>query len=244
MLSKIFLSILAIISPVAMATANLSYVERDIWVNQLVDSKVMTYTIGNGPEYSLQWQDPITFIFGPQDKINGLKKEDAYLFQMHGQNPEHDFLTNFCMFEIIVDGRSYKSTEHYYQAVKFPIDSPIYIEIVNAPTPIETKRIAYRDPELASLGDDQEMGARMKRALWGKFVGLDGKPTVMGILLLATGEEILIEGNKRPTCSDRRWGAEIDLGKMPQGVTLQGQNLLGKLLMELRAILRDAEKRA
>ena len=39
--------------------------------------------------------------------------------------------------------------------------------------------------------------------------------------------------------SDTRWGMAMSVGQEPGALILRGQNLLGKLLMELRAYLRQ-----
>lgn len=216
-----------------------SSISLEEWVNQPIDTTEIQLTIGDGPSDNINWREPAIIVFGTFDRLEGLHTNDLWRFQRHGRTPKADYLSNYFMTQIVVEGLPYKSVEHYYQAIKFPINSPIYNEIIQASTADEARRIATQNASSASLGNDNEMANRMKYALWAKFVDQDGSPTYLGLQLLDTGEQPLIEGNKRFKNSDKRWGAEIDFSQMPQRAILTGKNLLGKLLMDLRDILHD-----
>lgn len=234
LLSRLVLVVLVLFSTYVSANG-----VRETWLDQPVDNREMVYLIGDDPEADLSWDDPSIFVFGTKNaNVFGIAEEHKQLLKTHGYDASYRFLSNFYLREICVDQRLYKSSEHYYQAIKFDLDSELYLAIVNAETPAEALRIAHEHADEANLGDDQEMATRMKRGLWAKFVDEQGGPSEVGLLLLATKDQLIIEGNRRKdNRSDRRWGAEFDFTHMPCSLTLRGKNILGKLLMELRAYL-------
>ena len=203
------------------------------WLQLPIDSSVMSFT-ATGTE----WSVPSILAFGTYDKVEGLKEEDRWKVQKHGLSEKANYLSNYHVSPITVDGNHYPSVEHYYQAMKFAVGSLVYEQIVAASTANGARAIATVNASLADLGDDEEMSKRMKKALWHKFVNMDGTPSEYGKQLMQTKQQLLVEGNKRKGGSDRRWGAEFDFDNMPNSVSLEGQNLLGKLLMQLRAYLQ------
>lgn len=227
----------AICMPYLNGNLTASSISLEEWVNLPIDNEEIHLTIGDLPDDDIDWREPAIIVFGTFDRLDGLHANDLWRLQRHGRSPKADYLSNYYMTDIIVQGLPYKSVEHYYQAIKFPINSTIYQAIIRALTADEARRIATQNAQSASLGDDNEMAKRMKYALWAKFVQQDGSPTALGLQLLDTDEQPLIEGNNRSNNSDKRWGAEIDFSQMPQRAILTGKNLLGKLLMELRNIL-------
>ncbi len=213
---------------------------RDEWIHQPINNSEEIYTVGKDPHYDIQWNDPVILVFGTFDRFVGLDLSDEWLLENHGRRGNEDFLSNYFLADIVVDGRFYKSVEHYYQAIKFDLDSPIYNYALDAPTANDARNIATQYVAQAKLGDDDEMGQRMKRGLWAKFVDQNGKASLLGLRLLETGNQLLVEGNYRgPGRSDKRWGAEFDLSTMPDHAVLTGKNMLGKLLMEVRCYLQS-----
>ena len=118
-------------------------------------------------------------------------------------------------------GQKYWSTsEHYFQAQKF--ESELLQEKVrNAKTPLEASKIG-RDKTLP-LRDDWEKVKEgvMKEAIIHKFLNHEE----LRELLLSTGEEEIIE----ETQDDYYWGC---------GKDGTGKNILGKILMEVRTMLK------
>lgn len=214
------------------------YGNSDDWLVREIDNNEMVYTTTTPTDLS----NPI-IVFGERNIPDHVTDDMRTFLKEHGGSSEYQFLSNFYAISITVDGRVYASSEHYYQAAKFELDSPIYNEIVNAPSPALAKKIAWDHAKEAIIGDDQLMCERMKKALLAKFANEDGTPTCLGIKLLATGDRLIIEGNYRISAegknmSDRRWGAELDLTS-PDYIKMYGKNLLGKLLMELRQNLQE-----
>lgn len=133
---------------------------------------------------------------------------------------EHRWLSNFAPAFVLLDGKPFQSVEHAYQAAK-SLD-PDERDIVSlAATPGKAKR----------LGRNIEL-----RPDWGQAK----VPIMLGLLrqkfrqprfkslLLGTGDATLIEGNH---WGDTFWG--VCKGK--------GQNMLGKLLMQVRQEIRDEQ---
>jgi len=129
---------------------------------------------------------------------------------------QNGFLSNFYPSPIELDGKSWATVEHYYQAAKTL--EPAYAERIRlAPTADEAKKLGndyacVRRPDW----DDYKVMA-MRRALSAKF----SQHKYLARLLIATGDAILIENSKK----DYYWGI---------GADETGKNMLGKLLMELR----------
>lgn len=135
---------------------------------------------------------------------------------------EYGAFSNFAITPIDLDGATWPTVEHYFQAQKFHDDA--YREAIRtAATPKEAKRLGRT--RKFSLRDDWETvkDAIMLRAVRAKF---EAHPASRE-LLLGTGEEELIEA--APV--DYYWGA---------GRTGSGRNRLGEILMQARAELRVA----
>lgn len=138
---------------------------------------------------------------------------------------EYEFLSNFHRHPMMVDGKDYATLEHAFQAAKTS-DPEMREAIRLAGTPGRAKYLGRR-VELPANWEERRIDV-MRQLLAIKFADPELRD-----LLLATGEESLIEGN---THRDRFWGAEWEDG------TWVGQNHLGILLMELRHSLQGGEK--
>ena len=133
------------------------------------------------------------------------------------------FCSNFYPFEIEVDGLKFKTSEHAFAAGK--TDDPNWIQKIQlAPTPASAKRIGKKCPIREGWGKLRI--DRMRKVLAAKF----SQGNEMSKLLLATGDEELVEGNN---WGDVYWGQ----------VNGKGENWLGKLLMERREELRNGKSR-
>ena len=128
------------------------------------------------------------------------------------------FLSNFSPSPFRVDYVLFPTMEHYFQANKADNQND-YLHIAYAPTPGEAKRLG-RKIQLRS--DWEEIKDEvMLTGLRKKFANPE-----LRNLLLATGDEELIEGNY---WGDTYWG-------VCNGV---GQNKLGKLLMQVREEIKN-----
>lgn len=132
------------------------------------------------------------------------------------------FLSNFYPSPIEIDGKVWPTVEHYFQAAKFP-DCPAHQEQIRmARTPENAKGLGGTRLIPISPGWDERRINVMRRALLAKFT----RPQLFELrdALIATDDAVLIEANFH----DPYWGSGRD-GR--------GQNMLGKLLMEVRASL-------
>lgn len=135
---------------------------------------------------------------------------------------KYAFLSNFypCLVRYTDDDLSYPSVEHAYQAQKTRNVSD-QIVIRNCKTPGEAKK---RGRRVKMREDWEEVKINVMRdLLLFKFGHVE-----LAVKLLATGNEELIEGN---WWGDTFWGV----------CNGRGENMLGKLLMEVRAKLVAAK---
>lgn len=133
-------------------------------------------------------------------------------------NDKYFFLSNFSPSPFRIDYVLFPTMEHYFQANKADNQND-YLHIAYAPTPGEAKRLGRKiqlRPDWEKIKDNVMLtGLRKKFA----------DPELRN-LLLATGDEELIEGNY---WGDTYWG-------VCNGV---GQNKLGKLLMQVREEIKN-----
>ncbi len=135
---------------------------------------------------------------------------------------EYFFLSNFFYSPFEYDGEIYSTVEHAFQAAK-TFDSEQRQSIRQADSPAQAKYLGRAVP----LRPDWEqvkfdiMLALLKQ----KFAQTDLRQK-----LLNTGDSDLIEGN---TWGDKVWGCILYKGQWI------GQNNLGKLLMKVRADIRQ-----
>ncbi|MFA5952915.1 MAG: NADAR family protein [Hyphomicrobium sp.] len=120
-----------------------------------------------------------------------------------------------------------RSSEALYQACRFPHLPNVQRMILNERSPMTAKMKSkpYRGdsrPDWDSL--------RVRIMKWCLRVKLAQHWTSFGQLLLATGNHPIVEDSRK----DDYWGA-----KTVDDDTLSGQNVLGRLLMELRQKLRE-----
>jgi len=129
---------------------------------------------------------------------------------------KYHFLSNFFPVKINIDGFEYKSTEHYFQSMKFT-DPKIREQVRKAPTPSIAKKLAKK---FRKRKDWFEISLHvMERALRVKFDILELREK-----LIETDEMHLQEGNQ---WDDTYWGVDLNTGK--------GENHLGRLLMKIRS---------
>jgi ribA/ribD-fused uncharacterized protein len=128
--------------------------------------------------------------------------------------------SNFAAYPFDLDGATWPTVEHYFQAQKFVGTSHVE-ELRLVASPMVVARMGRSRARPLRPDWNEAKDAIMRRAVLRKF------ETHAGIrdLLLGTGDEELIE----KTTSDYYWGC---------GTDGTGKNMLGKILMEVRDILR------
>ncbi len=143
---------------------------------------------------------------------------DALLF--YWRDHKNVEFSNFYPCKITIDGKCYNSTEHYFQSEKATsVELKEWIRA--APTAGYSKRAAHilKTEDMDPDWEERKVDV-MRTALYAKFT----QHEELRKILLATGERELHEDS--PT--DMVWG-------------MHGEDLLGKLLMELRAALRSSK---
>lgn len=128
---------------------------------------------------------------------------------------EWRFLSNFYYHKMVVDGTIHMSMEHYFQYSKTNNVADA-AAILNAKTPGEAKRIGGKVELIENW--DQIKDDIMLNGLRAKF----SWPYLINLLEFTDGYE-LIEGNY---WGDKYWGVCLK--------TNEGENKLGKLLMQVR----------
>lgn len=129
---------------------------------------------------------------------------------------EYTFLSNFYPVRVEFDHLVYPSVEHAYQAAKtFDVSTRQRIRACRYPG--EAKRMGQR----LELRPDWD---RMRIVVMYNLVEAKFKQEPFRSLLLATGPALLVEGN---WWKDRFWGVYKG----------EGENHLGKILMDVRTIL-------
>lgn len=134
------------------------------------------------------------------------------------------WLSNFSPHPVCVDGRTYRSVEHCYQAAKFARGSEMFDRVCSAATPAAAKATAQDAKAFEHWDAVREQV--MLAALEAKF---SQHPDLLD-RLLGTEDRPLVHESEL----DLHWGRRRDGG--------EGANRLGLLLMQLRAELRTASR--
>ena len=160
---------------------------------------------------------------------------DNRILFYHRDRQSFGFLSNFHVSPIVVDGETWPSSEHYYQAQK-SLQSEYRDQLRAAYSPGHAKRLAadpalprkrsgqswFRRNGVSIRADWQEVKLQvMRNAVRAKF----SQNSELSQRLLATGAAELLEDSE----SDSYWGS---------GNKDEGLNWLGRVLMEVRAELK------
>lgn len=129
--------------------------------------------------------------------------------------------SNFSLHPIKIGDTVWPTTEHYFQAMKFPDDNEYQKEICNVDAPLRAKQMG--NDRSKKLRDDWESVKDdiMRVAVLAKFSQYEH----LKDLLLRTGDAQIIEH----TIYDPYWG---------DGGDGTGKNMLGIILMEVRYKLK------
>jgi ribA/ribD-fused uncharacterized protein len=133
---------------------------------------------------------------------------------------EYRFLSNFYPSVVLYDGFSYPTVEHAYQAAK-TFDENEQYSIRHAKTAAEAKKLG----KSLSLRSDWE---EVKLSIMAKLLQQKFQDKELAAKLISTGDEELVEGN---WWGDTYWGV----------CKSKGHNYLGKLLMQIRRQLIEAQ---
>jgi hypothetical protein len=174
-------------------------------------NSALCFTLGKGAIYV------IIDIKGSQG-ITGASSVPIYFYSTQG---EYGSFSNFSRHDFELDGKHWRTVEHYFQAQKFA-GTEHETTVRLAPTPKKAAEIGRRRDLPLRRDWEQVKDAVMLRAVLQKFE----THADLQAILLNTGDEVLIE----KTTHDYYWGC---------GTDGSGRNQLGKTLMQVRTLLRE-----
>lgn len=145
----------------------------------------------------------------------------ADLINFYGTSDESGCFSNFAAYPLRIDGQIWPTSEHYFQAQKF-LDNEHQNAIRSEKSPMIAARMG-RDRKRPLRKDWESVKvAVMRKAVLEKFRQHDDHRAI----LIATKDAKLVEH----TTNDAFWG---------DGGDGSGKNMLGRILMEVREILRN-----
>lgn len=137
-------------------------------------------------------------------------------------------------YPLQINGVRILTTEALYQACRFPHMPEVQREIIGQHSPM-TAKMKSKSHRKNSRQDWSEVRQKVMR--WCLRVKLAQNYDEFGRLLLATCDQPIVEQSRK----DDFWGAKLADNA---GDILVGQNVLGRLLMELREKLKGDEEGA
>jgi ribA/ribD-fused uncharacterized protein len=146
------------------------------------------------------------------------------VIKFYGRNDEHGCFSNFAHSPFRLNGQTWPSVEHYFQAQKFP-DTEYEEAIRLAKTPARAKGMGRSRKYRLRRDWERVKDGVMREAVLAKFT----QHAELRALLLGTASAVLVENS--PT--DAYWGCGAHGG---------GKNKLGKILMSVREELRAQEQ--
>ena len=132
-------------------------------------------------------------------------------------------------YPLQINGVRILTTEALYQACRFPHLPDVQREIIGQHSPM-TAKMKSKPHRKYSRSDWNEVRYKVMR--WCLHVKLAQNYDEFGRLLLETRSQPIVEQSRK----DDYWGAKL---VDETGNTLVGENVLGRLLMELREKLKD-----
>lgn len=204
-----------------------------------------------------------------QKPLDPTAEEIGYLDPANSQGniysiEKDHFLSNDYLNDLVIpgDNRSpYKSVTHYLIYKKIDQCSLMGMNVKGLVNEIERCKTAHdakyfykaQTARLPNFSHEvnmfQGLDNELKKALFYKFVGTDGKPNKEGKKLLDTGEGKIFAGHETVTAMVNipLYGESLyhmlDDPSYFVDQNLQGANKLGKCLMELRKMLRKQEQK-
>lgn len=140
------------------------------------------------------------------------------MIRFHLKNGEFGWLSNFAPYPISLDGASWPTVEHHYQASKFVGEADLVERIRLCVRPYDAWRLGRVEVARRRSDWDEVKEGVMGRAIRAKF----SQHPDLRERLVATGELRLVEHSP----SDSYWG---------DGGDGSGLNRLGEILMQVRS---------
>jgi ribA/ribD-fused uncharacterized protein len=133
-------------------------------------------------------------------------------------------------FHLQVNDILVRSSESLYQCLRFTSHPDIQREILENKSPKGSKMVSKKYRKEFTREDFDEI--KVELMYWCLKVKLCSHPLLFGGLLDRTGDKEIVEISN----SDRFWGCVREKGN---GNIVSGENVLGKLLMDLRNYYRE-----
>jgi ribA/ribD-fused uncharacterized protein len=160
------------------------------------------------------------------NNTNSTGQDGGGNIEFYSSKPEFKEFSNFYSAPFTLDGKAWPTVEHYFQAAKFPGNPTYQEQIRQAKTAAQAKKLgASKEQKIREDWDAYRISV-MEKAVRAKFEQNES----LRKMLLSTGNKELAEAS--PT--DYFWG----IGKKKNG-----ENRLGKILMNLRKDLASAESK-
>lgn len=136
-------------------------------------------------------------------------------------------------YPLLVNGIVIPSSEALYQACRFPHRPEWQAEIISQSNPMTAKMVAKKDGRRAHQSRPDWAAIELDVMAWALRVKLAWHYRRLAELLLTTDDRPIVEKSR----TDDKWGAiEICPG------CLEGDNRLGRLLMDLRTQVRTRSR--
>jgi len=160
------------------------------------------------------------------------EEEPILFFGSDESKGEYRNLSNDSQHPIEIDGVTFPTVEHYFQAMKAKMfaDDEMYDKILKSKTPKAAKALGKKVKDLVVEKWDAEKDLIMEKGLRAKFV----QHPELRKQLLETGGKQIGEANPRDSYWGIGSGVESDKSKCPS--KWRGQNRMGKCLMKLRDV--------
>ena len=146
------------------------------------------------------------------------------VIHFYSTKAEYGYFSNFSAHPIRLEGRTWPTAEHYFQAQKFA-GTPYEEEIRRANSPMIAARMGRSRKHPLRRDWERVKDGIMREAVLAKFT----QHADVRAVLLGTGDAELVEH----TSNDSYWG---------DGGDGSGKNKLGKILMSVRDELRAQEQ--
>ena len=141
--------------------------------------------------------------------------------KFYSVNGEYGFLANFAPYPITLKGKTWPTSEHYFQAQKFA-GTEHETAIRKAKTPMNAARMGRDRSKRLRRDWDRVKDSIMRDAVWAKFT----QHPDIAMALVLTAPAKLVEH----TANDSYWG---------DGSDGSGRNMLGRILMDIREQLKQ-----
>ncbi len=146
----------------------------------------------------------------------------------------YGWMGNMAPYPIYFNGEMWRTSEALFQALRYA-NPAIMAQIQAEQSPMGAKMVAksgVNTPNRVMVPMSRQDVQNMKLCVMLKFT----QHPNLANLLLATGNQIIFEdASGRKKVNDLFWGAHPNPAN--PNVALQGNNVMGKILMEIRAIL-------